>query len=348
MDEDKRQGPANVPLVVVVDDDDGILKAVDRTLRKLNVEIVLAHGPAEALRLLSERQAAVVMSDYMMPGMNGIELLSLVRQKWPSTIGIMMTACEDIRIAADAVNRHLVNAFITKPWDTNVLRQAVNDAVETNLRNHAEPSARASVAKELELQASNAAFSLARAVDARDRYTHSHSEKVAVFGIFIGRLLGLDSGVLEDMRIGGLLHDLGKIGVSDGVLLKAGRLTDEEYKAIRLHPVIGTQIIEPIPFSELIRGIVRYHHENHDGSGYPDGIAGADIPLPSRIIHVVDAYEAMSANRIYRSALPRERIIAEFERCRGTQFDPDVTDIFLRALLDGSLIAAAAHILEPR
>ncbi len=335
--------------VLVVDDDQGILHAVERTLRSLPVNVLMADSPAKAIGILNETQIAVVLSDYMMPGMNGLEFLSLVRNRWPDTVGVMMTACDDIRVAADAVNKRLVFAFITKPWETKALRQSLMDAVEkyrNNLsqREGLEGSAAKSLSTEIQKRAFAAAFSLARAVDARDSYTRMHSEKVAAYSQVIGRALGLGEGELEELRIGGLLHDLGKIGISDGVLLKPGRLSKEEYDAVKKHPTIGASIVEPIEFSDNIKNIIIQHHENHDGTGYPGGLGGDEISQLARIVHVVDAYEAMSANRVYRDARESGWIVNEFIRCRGTQFDPYITDVFLGELNNGNIEAVLADL----
>ncbi len=155
---------------------------------------------------------------------------------------------------------------------------------------------------------------------------------MSAFGLILGQAMGLNQTDLEVIRIGGLLHDLGKIGVPDEVLLKAGALTDKEFRFIKMHPIIGVSITEPIDFPWNITAIVRQHHENHDGSGYPTGIGGDEIVLAARIIHAVDAYEAMAADRVYRKALSLEAIENEFVSCRGTQFDPEVTDVFLDLL----------------
>lgn len=336
----------NRPILLVVDDDQGILRAVERTLRRSPVEIVLADSPTKAIGILNNKEVAVVLSDYMMPGMNGLELLSLVKQRWPNTVGVMMTACDDIRVAADAVNKHLVYAFITKPWKTNALRQSLIDAMKQYEVNSSSEGSLlvGSVANETQQHAFAAAFSLARAVDARDSYTNKHSEKVSAYAQVIGRALALEKDDMEALRIGGLLHDLGKIGISDGVLLKPGRLTDEEYTAIKQHPIIGDSIVEPIGFSDSIRDIILHHHENYDGSGYPNAMVGDEVSTLARIVHVVDAYEAMSANRIYRNARDAQWIVDEFIRCKGTQFDPDLTDVFLDELKKGTISAAAAEL----
>ncbi len=334
--------PETKPKILVVDDDPNILRAVERLLNRNGFDVVLAESPTKAISILRQQNMAAVVSDQMMPGMTGIELLTLIRQNWPATTNIMMTACGDIRVAADAVNRRLIHYFIPKPWDNKDFLQIIREAVEIHNQysqdtDHLETSHTA-MQQQLREQAGKAAFSLARAVDARDRYTHSHSEKVAAFAQLIGRELGLDYESISELRIGGLLHDVGKIGVPDEILLKPGKLNEDEFQSIKMHPIIGVAIVEPIEFPWNISAIVRQHHENYDGSGYPLGIRGEHITLAARIIHVVDAYEAMSANRIYRSARSLQWIEDEFRRCSGTQFDPEIVKIFLHQLRLGKMV----------
>jgi putative two-component system response regulator len=299
----------------------------------------------EAMAILRENKIAVVVSDQMMPGMSGVELLTLVRQNWPSIVSIMMTGCDDIQLAADVVNRRLIHYFVTKPWDNEKLRSLIAEAAEVYQKQVKQTEGSFKVdsglLKELRDSAGKAAFSLARAVDARDKYTHSHSANVASFAQVVGRAMGLDDNDLDELRIGGLLHDVGKIGIPDEVLLKPSKLTDEEFRAIKMHPMIGVSILEPINFPWNIAAIVGQHHENHNGRGYPEGLSGTDIVLAARIVHVVDAYEAMAANRVYRTARDPDWIEKEFERCRGSQFDPDITDVFLEELRAGRLKVGA-------
>jgi putative nucleotidyltransferase with HDIG domain len=327
--------------VLVVDDDPGVMRAVSRLLGRESYEVLTAPGPVEAISILRELEIGVLISDHLMPGMTGLELLSLVRQNWPEVVGIMMTACSDIRLAAEAVNRRLIEYFVAKPWDNHTFLSLVREAVGIHEKRRRQPGALGegdgNLAAYLREQSGKAAFSLARAVDARDRYTNRHSENVAAFAQAVGRAMDFSEGAMEELRIGGLLHDVGKIGVPDQVLRKPGRLTDEEYAIIQTHPAIGATIVEPIDFPWNITAVVRQHHENHDGSGYPGRMAGADIAFPARIVHVVDAYEAMAADRIYRKARPRDWIEREFVRCRGTQFDPEITDVFLKLLKSGGV-----------
>ncbi len=184
-------------------------------------------------------------------------------------------------------------------------------------------------------QAVRAALSLARAVDARDGYTRRHSEKVAAYAVALGRNLGWRGARLGELHIGGLLHDLGKIGVPDTVLLKRGRLVEDELDAIRRHPGIGAAIIEPIGFAPAIRSIVEHHHEHHNGSGYPRGLAGEAIPTAARIVHLVDAYDAMSSDRVYRRARGGYWIRDELLRYRGFWYDPLLVDRLLELIAAG-------------
>lgn len=172
---------------------------------------------------------------------------------------------------------------------------------------------------------------LAQAIDARDHYTHSHSENVARFAIAIANYLRLPAKEVEILRQACELHDLGKIGIEDSILLKDGSLTDLEWEQIRKHPTIGAQILEPLTFLGGVVDLIRQHHEHYDGTGYPEGRRGEDILLGARIIHVADAYEAMRSARSYRKTpLSKEEAILEIKRNSGTQFDPKIVDAFLR------------------
>lgn len=176
----------------------------------------------------------------------------------------------------------------------------------------------------------NTLKSLVISIEARDSYTKHHSERVATYALQIAELMSVGEDEKEIIRFGGYLHDIGKIGVRDTVLMKPGRLTDEEFDEIRLHPVIGDNIMKPIKFFPMERELIRHHHERFDGKGYPDGIGGEKIPLIVRILNVVDTYDAMTSSRPYRNALGHEMAIEELKRCSGTQFDGEVVQAFLQ------------------
>ena len=170
---------------------------------------------------------------------------------------------------------------------------------------------------------------LSNSIDAKDSYTRGHSERVAIATRMLAEAVGLDSRMCERAYIAGLLHDVGKIGVPESVLRKPGRLTDEEFEQIKMHPRIGGGILKDIrQMHDLMAGVL-YHHERWDGNGYPHKMAGEDIPIFGRLISLADAFDAMSSSRTYRSAMPHEKVIAEIKRHAGTQFDPHLAEVFV-------------------
>ena len=183
---------------------------------------------------------------------------------------------------------------------------------------------------------------LALALDARDPYTAGHSERVSAVSLAIGRCMSLDDGQLEVLRLGALLHDIGKIGISDHVLMKPGALTDAEYEIIKQHPGVGARILRSVPFLEPHIPIVELHHERPDGKGYPHGLHGVEIPLVASIVHVADAFDAMTSARAYRPARATSEGLRELWRCAGSQFDAEVVQALAKALPDIDLSAAKA------
>jgi HD-GYP domain-containing protein (c-di-GMP phosphodiesterase class II) len=173
---------------------------------------------------------------------------------------------------------------------------------------------------------------LAGAVDARDTYTGGHSALVREWSLKLARRMGLDDGRLSELSMGALLHDVGKIGVEDAILRKPGPLTDEEYSQVKMHPILGARILAPLGSRHDIMAMVRHHHERYDGTGYPAGLKGEDIPVEARILSVADSYHAMTSARPYRDALPREVVVKELRKGRGTQFDPHIVDLLLECL----------------
>ena len=172
--------------------------------------------------------------------------------------------------------------------------------------------------------------SLANAVDARDMATANHSSRVAEYAVSIAQEMGLSTLEMREVRVAGFLHDLGKIGIRDDILVKRGPLSKDEWRTMRRHPVFGYEILRPVPITERIKLAIRHSHESWDGSGYPEGLQGEQIPLAARVVAVADAFEALTTDRPYRSARGTEEAVEEIRRCAGTQFDPQVVDAFLR------------------
>jgi len=190
---------------------------------------------------------------------------------------------------------------------------------------------------------------LAFAIDAKDHYTQGHSQSVSRIAAQIARQMGLSDPLIEEVRLGGILHDIGKIGVPESVLNKPTRLTVEEFELMKSHAVLGAKILEPLRVKaiERIRGMVRHHHEMVDGSGYPDRLKGEKIPLGARIITVADCFDTMVSERAYKPGRSIEEALEELRRCRGTQFDPDIVDAFARSLENTEELEPQVDFKEP-
>jgi HD-GYP domain-containing protein (c-di-GMP phosphodiesterase class II) len=176
---------------------------------------------------------------------------------------------------------------------------------------------------------------LASAIDARDAYTHGHSQRVTEFAVGIAEAMGLEAAEVDIIRNAGILHDVGKIGIKEDILKKPGRLTEEERKEMEYHPFIGTKILQSVKLLEPVLPLVYHHHERYDGTGYPDGLRGEDIPLGARILSIADAFESMTSDRPYRKALALEDAIYELRRCSGRQFDPRLVEVFIKLIEEG-------------
>jgi putative nucleotidyltransferase with HDIG domain len=185
--------------------------------------------------------------------------------------------------------------------------------------------------------------SLAEAIDAKDRYTRGHSERVAFYAVEIARKLGWSEVDVDKLQFLAMLHDIGKIGVREQVLNKRGRLTDEERREVNRHPELGAAIVEKVGFLRKEAGYVRNHHEHYSGAGYPDGLAGEEIPMGARIIAVADAFDAMTSQRVYNPSRGALEALEELKRCRGTQFDSKVVDAFDAIMAERTDILAMAR-----
>ena len=177
---------------------------------------------------------------------------------------------------------------------------------------------------------------LAAAVDAKDPYTRGHSDGVATYALRIGNALGFSPEQMIALEMAAYLHDIGKIGISEDILLKPGKLTDAEMSQMRHHPLIGANILKPVAFPWPIAPIVRHHHEHYDGAGYPAGLRTEEIPILARVLTVADSFEAMVADRPYRRGRSQQEAMLELRRCSGTQFDPRIVQVFLEKIMNGN------------
>jgi putative nucleotidyltransferase with HDIG domain len=348
--------------VLFVDDEGNILKAVQRLLRNEPWKVLTASRGSEALEILDQTPAQVVVSDQRMPEMSGVDLLQTIRERRPNVVRMMLTGYTEMNVAVEAINRGEIFRLITKPWNDEELKATLRQAFDhfdlkeeikrlnqvtreqnlklqdmnRNLEQKVRDRTKQLAEKHQELRVAyiQTIRALAEAVDAKDTHTYGHSERVGVYASKMARELGLPKELIERVYIAGLLHDVGKIGVPDAVVTKPDRLTPEEYAEIKKHPEIGARILQPVAFLSDLIDCVRHHHEWYDGSerGYPARLSGDRIPLPSRIILVADTVEAMSSDRPYRKGLPLDTVVQELQKYTGSQFDPSCADVCIRLI----------------
>jgi len=327
--------------ILLVDDDTLILHALSRILKSEGYEVIAHSDPEQAA---AEAGFQVVITDFMMPKLNGIELLSKLRRTNPAAVRILLTAAADFRVAADAVNRGEIYRLLGKPWTLSELTNCVHQAVqhyhllEENFRLAQEVSAKnealLQVNRDLErlvLERTNGLLDgLISALDFRDTETQWHSRRVSLYSRRLAESAGVRGADLDVIEQGALLHDIGKIGVRDSILLKPGPLTPEEWIEMKLHPELGYRMLARMPYLHDASMIVLQHQERYDGKGYPNGLkAGAIVP-GARVFHIADTLDAVTSDRPYRSGRSFAVARQEIARCAGTQFDPDLAAAFER------------------
>jgi putative two-component system response regulator len=312
--------------ILVIDDEAVIRDLMVEILERAGYEVVGAETAGRALELLDD--VTVVVSDIVMPGLSGIDLLDEVRKRRPSLPVVLVTGAGTYENLSDAVGRG-ADGFVMKPFSHADLQRAVAAAIERARRAEQDLRER--------LLAPTLAAALGNAIEARDSGMEGHCERLSALAIRLGESVGLAREELEQIRLGAVLHDIGKIGIPDSVLLKAGPLAPDELAFMRTHTLIGDRLLAPLELLAGVRPIVRHHHERWDGAGYPDGLAGEAIPLAARIVALADSIEAMSAHRIYRGALGREAILGELASGRGAQWDPRLVDLALELVGSGEL-----------
>ncbi|HEY0839185.1 MAG TPA: HD domain-containing phosphohydrolase [Vulgatibacter sp.] len=328
--------------VLVVDDDLLILRALQRVLEAQGFEVSGRSHPEEALEDLRAQPANLIISDYMMPGMNGVEFLTEARRVCPDAPRLLLTAANDFRVAAEAVNSGEVYRLLSKPWNHAELVATVRQAYEVGelRRQHAELTVRVQE-QNVELQRINRDLEglvqkrtqdlldgMINALDYRDMETQWHSRRVSLYARRLAEAMDLSLVECNEIEMGALLHDIGKIGVRDSVLLKPGPLNAEEWEEMREHPAIGFRLLRSIDYLAGASEIVLQHQERWDGKGYPRGIKGKDIVVGARIFSVVDTLDAIRSDRPYRAGRSFDVALEEIRRCAGTQFDPDVVEAF--------------------
>jgi putative two-component system response regulator len=314
------------PRVLCVDDEQVILRVLGRLLALQGFEADTCDDPVAAASKFDPGTYDVVITDVDMPGMDGLALTRALRSREPDLPVIIVTGHGTMDTAIQAL-REGATGMLLKPFTGEELLAEVCRALST-----AQMRYEAVQYRYLSPVLDSIALTLSSAIEARNLETGEHCRQLGVLSERMANLLGLDGQQQMTIRIGGYLHDIGKIGIADAVLLKPGLLTADEMFEIRRHAEIGASILEVHGAMSDIALIVRHHHERWDGNGYPAALAGPEIPIGGRIIAVADAFNAMTSDRPYRLALPPDRAWAELRANSGTQFDPAVVEVFGRVV----------------
>ena len=328
--------------ILIVDDEPNVRSVLLKHFEEEGSACMGSPSALDALDLMKNQAFSLIISDVMMPGMSGMEFLRLAKKLSPETAFIVITGLMDINTAIDSL-RIGADDFITKPFELTAIRRAVDRALDRRrllIENRFYREELERQVRERTFELNEALYdveesykitleALVTALDAREHETQAHSQRVREYTLTLARNLGLKHDDLIQVGRGALLHDVGKIGVQDSILLKPGKLDETEWVEMRKHPQIGYNILQSIEFLAPAAEIVLCHQERWDGRGYPNALAGLDIPLGARIFAVVDTLDAMTSDRPYRKAMSFDTALNEIRACSGSQFDPNVVSAFL-------------------
>jgi len=327
--------------VLVVDDEPAVRKMLTTLLSRAGVPCGAAASAREALTVLEKTSFQAVISDLRMGATSGLELLQEVRAHFPNLAFIMATGVDDVRVGVQAMKLG-ADDYLLKPFDIDVVLASLQRALERkqlereveNYRRHLEEMVSQRTQElqaamtELEHSHSATLEALGSAIDLRDGPTAGHSRRVLLYSVKIAEAIGGMEDQLKTLGMGAWLHDIGKLAIPDGILLKPGALNEQEREIMQRHVALGYDLVKGIPFLADAAEIILAHHERHDGSGYPRGLRGKDIPMFARIFAVADSFDAMTSDRPYRSALPVQTARSVIDAGGGKLFDPEIVDVF--------------------
>ena len=329
------KAPKSPYKIIAVDDESGIIDSLSVFLKRSGYQLTGVTDPYEAIEKVKNEHFDLMLLDFIMAPIHGDKVVEEIRKFNQELYILLLTGHKDLAPPLETIKRLSIQGYCEKSdrFDQLLL------LIESGLRSVEQMNIIKRINQELQEKnekLENAYLesiqTLRYTVEAKDSYTRGHSDRVADFSVLIGKHLGLSDEELKIIRIGGLFHDIGKIGVPDSILLKQDKLTDQEYSEIKNHPSIGKHILSNASTFHDIIPIVYHHHEKFDGTGYPEQLSGNKIPLFARIAAIADTFDAMTTKRSYRNALPLETVRAEIEKCSGTQFDPELTKVFLNIL----------------
>lgn len=321
--------------IMAIDDDAGILDSLKVVLNRNGYAIDIYTNPLDAIEVLRKDHYDLLLLDFIMDPLHGDQVVEQIREFDKSLYILLLTGHKDLAPPLETLKKLDIQGYCEKNSDFEQLLLLIQSGLKSvdqmKLINRINDEL-ADKNDELEKSYMDTIGILRQTVEAKDPYTRGHSDRVSEYSVLIGQKLNLDDKTIHTLKIGGLFHDIGKIGIPDSILLKESKLDDDEYSQIKNHPSIGAHILGDVAMFKDIIPIVLHHHEKFDGHGYPSQLKGEDIPYLARIAAVADTFDAMTSKRSYRNALPLDVVKDEIKRCSGTQFDPAIAEVFLDIL----------------
>ncbi len=315
--------------ILLVDDEEDNLSLLYRTLKN-DFNVIQTTSPIEALKLLNENIVDVIISDHKMPEMDGVEFLKRSSEIKPQCVRLLITAFTDSEILINAINYGKIYSYIKKPWEPSELLITVKSSAEyAQLKKDNDK-----LIYDLKELFSGTINAIIEALDAKDSFTLGKSRRVTYISLKMVKYLNLPIREMGKLELAGLLHDIGMIGVPEDILNRTEALSPEEFECIKKHVNHGVKILEDIKQLKDVVEIIKYHHERFDGSGYPYGLKGDEIPLNAKIIAIADAYDSMVSDRSYRDGILHEDAIRRIDEQSGKQFDPKVVDAFKAIIIE--------------
>ena len=321
--------------IMAVDDDTGILDSLKVVLRRSGYELTTFSNPLEAIEALRKEHYDLLLLDFMMDPIHGDQVVAEVRKFDSSIYILLLTGHKDMAPPLQTLRDLDIQGYCEKSNNFDQLLLLIESGLKSVDQMHIISEINEKLKEkneELKKAYMDTIGILRHTVEAKDPYTRGHSDRVSEFSVLLGKKLGVDEETLRILKIGGLFHDIGKIGIPDSILLKESKLDDYEYSQIKNHPTIGVHILGDVEMFKSIIPVVKHHHERFDGKGYPSQLQGTDIPYVARIAAVADTYDAMTSKRSYRDPLAVEIVMAEIEKCSGTQFDPECAKAWLEIM----------------
>lgn len=321
--------------IIAVDDEMGIVDSLSIFLKRSGYDFTGVTDPMEAIERVRNEHFDLMILDFIMDPIHGDQVVEEIRKFDKELYILLLTGHKDLAPPLDTIRKLDIQGYCEKSDKFDQLLLLIESGIKSIAQMNEIKSMNEELSDtydKLEKAYLDSIETLRYTVEAKDPYTRGHSDRVSEYSVLIGKKLGLSEDDLKTLQVGGLFHDIGKIGIPDSILLKEAKLTDDEYSQIKNHPSIGAHILCNAEVFQNIIPIVKHHHERYDGNGYPGRLKGEDIPYLARIAAVADTFDAMTSKRTYRNALPLDVVRAEIEKCSGTQFDPEIAKVFVDIL----------------